>query len=255
MLAFLLVGCIDYSFNEPVEEFEEPIPVDTGEETYYDPTPVADAPVYANTSDTLYEIDPVTGKADIIANFWDADGSIRNFVDIAIDLKGRMYGGTYDSLYRIDPTSGEATFICMPPAEMTALAFTSDGVLVAGGSDRISTVDVETCEIEVLLAGAYWQTSGDLVGLPDGYLYWTVVGDGMNGDELVKLDPNTGMTQWVGATGQNGLYGLGYDNDQLFGFSVEGKVVAIDPKTASGQLRGKVPNVSWWGATTNPVIW
>ena len=76
-----------------------------------------------------------------------------------------------------------------------------------------------------------------------------------NGDELVKLDPSSGMTQWIGATGQDGLYGLGYDDGELFGFSVEGKVVAINPQEASGQLRGRVPNVSWWGATTNPVIW
>ena len=252
MLAFLLFGCIDYGMHEPVDPAEDTVLMDTGEDVY-DPTPVADAPVYANSSDSLYEIDSDNGEAVFIANFWSDVGGIRNFVDIAIDLDGRMYGGTYDTLYRIDPTNGRATEICSPPVEMTALTFTSEGLLVAGGADRITTVDVDTCSTNILLSGAYWETSGDLVGLPDGFLYWTVVGE--DGDELVKLDPKTGMTQWIGDTGHAGLYGLGYEKGELFGFSDAGQIVAINPSKASSQLRGKIQNVSWWGATTNPVIW
>ena len=250
MIAFLLFGCIDYSFSESETPVEEEIPQDTGLE---DPTPVAEAPVYANSSDSLFEVDTNTGETHFVANFWSDDGSLRNFVDIAIDLNGRMYGGTYDTLYRIDPTNGYSTRICRPPVEMTALTFTSDGVLVAGGADRISTVDVNTCTSEILLSDSYWETSGDLVGLPDGFLYWTVVGE--NGDDLIKLDPNSGMTQWVGETGYDELYGLGYDNGDLLGFSARGNIVAINPSKAISVLQSTTQSISWWGATTNPVIW
>jgi hypothetical protein len=252
MIAFMLVGCIDYGFTEPPEGVEDLIPADTAEE--FDPVPVADAPIYANSSDSLYEVEPATGDAHFVANFWNEEGGVRNFVDIAIDLDGRMYGGTYETLYRIDPTNGHATPLCNPPAEMTALTFTSEGVLVAGGDDRITIVDVENCHTEILLSGSFWETSGDLVGLPDGFLYWTVVGEN-GGDELVKLDPHTGMTQWIGQIGHGGLYGLGYAKDELFGFSSSGKIVTISPQEAKATLRGDVGNVSWWGATTNPVIW
>jgi len=252
MLAFMLVGCIDYGFNEPPGPDDAAIPGDTAEE--WDPVPVASAPVYANSSDSLYEIDALTGKTEFVANFWNEEGGIRNFVDIAIDLDGRMYGGTYETLYRIDPTNGKATPACNPPAEMTALTFTSEGVLVAGGDDRITLVDVENCETDVLLAGSYWETSGDLVGLPDGFLYWTVLGDD-GGDELIKLDPRTGMTQWIGKIGHGGLYGLGYDQGKLFGFCSSGMIVSIDPKNAKSTVIGSVDDISWWGATTNPVIW
>ncbi len=252
MLGILLFGCIDYSFNEPVDPLEDPIGADTAEE-WMDPTPVAEAPVYANSSESLYEVDPTTGLSHFVANFWSENGGLRNFVDIAIDLDGRMFGGTYDALYRIDPTTGFCTLVCKPPVEMTALTFTSEGVLVAGGADRISTLDVETCESKTLLSNSYWETSGDLVGLPDGFLYWTVVGE--SGDELVKLDPNSGMTQWIGETGHEGLYGLGYDDGELFGFSSSGNILTINPQQAFSSLQSKTQNVSWWGATTNPVIW
>ena len=252
MFAFILVGCIDYGFVEPSLETDDVIPADTAEE--YDPVPVAEAPVYANSSDSLYEVDPSTGSAQFIANFWNEDGGIRNVVDIAIDLDGRMYGGTYDTLYRIDPTNGHATEICQPPAEMTALAFTSEGVLVAGGEDRITLLDVNDCEAEILLSNSFWKTSGDLVGLPDGFLYWTVVGEN-GGDELVKLDPHSGMTQWIGKIGHSGLYGLGYDDGELFGFAASGAIVAINPEKANSSILRETGDVSWWGATTNPVIW
>ena len=252
MIAIYLFGCIDYGFNEPETVIEDPIPADTAEE--WDPVPVADAPVYANSSDSLYEVEPNTGNVYFIANFWDDDGGLRNFVDIAIDLEGRMYGGTYDKLYRIDPTTGYATPICQPAAEMTALTFTSEGVLVTGGADRISLLDVDTCQTQTLLTGSFWETSGDLVGLPDGFLYWTVVGDA-GGDELVKLDPNTGMTQWIGSTGHTSLYGLGYDKGELFGFSSTGKIVALNTQEAKGAVRSIPGDISWWGATTNPVVW
>jgi hypothetical protein len=252
MLALMLVGCIDYGFVEPTTEIDDVVLADTGEE--YDPVPIADAPVYANSSNALYEVEPGTGTTHFTANFWNETGSIQNFVDIAIDLDGRMYGGTYDTLYSIDPTNGFSTVICRPPAEMTALTFTSEGVLVAGGEDRITLVDVETCKTEVLLSDSFWETSGDLVGLPDGFLYWTVVGEN-GGDELVKLDPNTGMTQWIGAIGHGGLYGLGYDDGELFGFSSSGTIVAISPEKASSRVLGNAGDISWWGATTNPVIW
>ena len=80
-----------------------------------------------------------------------------------------------------------------------------------------------------------FETSGDLVGLPDGYLYWTVVGD--ESDQLVRLDPNSGLFAPVGSLGYDQLYGLGYDEGELFGFSASGLIVAISPDSATTSLR------------------
>ena len=101
--------------------------------------PIASAPVYANTSGRLYEVEPSTGEAITIGDFRDDSGKVDGFVDIAIDLSGRMFGGTFESIYRIDPETAEVERLCDTEVELYAMTFTSDGRLIAGGpgqSDR-----------------------------------------------------------------------------------------------------------------------
>ena len=90
------------------------------------------------------------------------------------------------------------------------------------------------------------------MGIPGERLLWTVNGDA--GDGLVEVDPDTGATALVGHLGVSGLWGVGYADGQLHGFSVGGQAVVIDPDTAAVSdvtaLDGE-----WWGATTNPVRW
>ena len=75
------------------------------------------------------------------------------------------------------------------------------------------------------------------------------------GDDLVLLDPDSGATKWLGSTGVEKLFGVGYDNDTLYGFSSDGEIVRINPKTGAGQIRDRSDSLQWWGATTNPVRW
>lgn len=257
-----LVGCSEYGINEQQELM--PPGEDTGDETPIDqtdtdipveddPVELAEAAVYANTSTTLYEVDPASGGHTWIGNFREDGFEVNGFVDIAIDRKGRMYGGTFDALYRIDPTTAEVIYLCDANHDMTGMAFSSDGVLFVGGGTSIHVMDVQTCNTEALLDSSTYSTSGDLVGLPDGYLYWTVRGN--ENDELVRVDPNTGATAWVGTIPEKGLYGLGYAEEQLFGFSSKGKIVRISPIGASAAVMVDNDEMAWWGATTNPVTW
>ena len=70
-----------------------------------DPVEIAEAPVYANTSTTLYEVESSTGAHMWVGEFQETQ-PVDKFVDIAID-DGRMFGGILDALYRIDPTTAE----------------------------------------------------------------------------------------------------------------------------------------------------
>jgi hypothetical protein len=226
----------------------EPPPEHTGEPT----EPPAEAPVYANTTDELFEIDPLTGARTSVGTFSYGGQPVDGMVDIAIDLAGRMYGGTFDALYRIDPTDATLTKVCDTDLEPYALAFTSDGVLFAGAGTDIVEVNLGNCARSALTTTTTYTTSGDLVGLPDGWLYWTVRGSG--DDELVRVDPDDGRTQWVGRIDAARLFGLGYDDGVLFGFSADGAIVGIDPANASTTPMVS-DGTSWWGATTNPVQW
>lgn len=249
---FFLAACSDYdligeagNFGDVVEDGPE---IDVADD-------IALAPVYAQTSTSLFEVDPETGATELQGDFHNASGPVENFVDIAIGLDGRIWGGNYDRLYTIDPTSGRVTPVCSLEFEPFALTFGPNGVLYAGGADELVEMDTTNCSTRPLVSGVY-TTSGDIVGLPDGWLYWTVRGpNNGDNDELVRVDPETGAYEWIGVIGADRLYGVGYSDGQLFGFSSDGEIVAVDPETARTTVLNIDTAISWWGATTNPVRW
>ena len=251
MLAILALGCVEYGMMTPALDGQGPSfgLLDLG---HPDPL-VATAAVYANTFDTLFEVEPESGGILEIGKFHTEQGTVENFVDIAINMEGHMVGGTYDGLYRIHPETAEVELLCETTVDMLALTFTPRGELVAGGERTLLLLDPETCDTRPLIQETFFETSGDLVGLPDGFLYWTVRGE--FSDELVRLDAETSMWAWVGEIGADRLYGLGYDNGELFGFSSNGEIIAISPETGAGHVRSLNETMSWWGATTNPVAW
>lgn len=216
------------------------------------PPGAAEEPVYAHTATDLFSIDPDTGAREHIGTFRLGAEDVFGMVDIAIDLTGRMYGGTYDTLYQIDPTSAALSRICDLAVVPYALTFTSEGVLFAGAGHEVVEVDRRTCVTTGLSPAGDYYTSGDLVGLPDGFLYWTV--RGTPDDQLVKVDPVTGATFLVGDVGEARLFGLGYAEGTLLGFSDGGVIVRIDPATGATTPLDAGPT-EWWGATTNPVKW
>jgi hypothetical protein len=274
MLLLVAIGCTEYGIQgakpdnlgaEPdtaapevevdtAEPLDTAEPQDTAEPANDEEPPPASAPVYANTGGQLYEVEPSTGARTLIGTFTDASGAaITPFVDIAIDLEGRMYGGTFEALYQIDPSTARVTEICETDVGMVALTFTSDGELIAGGDDGVNIINVANCRVTPLVTEGNYQTSGDLVGLPDGYLYWTV--ETSSRDGLVRVDPLTGDTTWIGDTGYSKIFGLGYDDGELFGFNSWGETITISPSTAAASVLAKDDAMSWYGATTNPVQW
>lgn len=219
-----------------------------------EPEPATE-PVYINTGDSLYSYDPNTNRATAIGSFRQGNEPITGMVDIAIDLSGRMYGGTTErELFRIDPTDATCRFIATHDDLLHGLTFVSDGRLVVAGR-RVSTVDPRTgARIEELVPEGVYETSGDIIGLPDGKLYWSVRGDAREGDGLVQIDPDTGDTRYQGQGAVPAIYGLGYAYGVLYGFGRDGVAVTIDRN--SGQVVDeKVLDGRWYGATTNPVLW
>jgi hypothetical protein len=266
----LLTGCSDYGFfgEESTEEGGGASTEDGGSSTddsglpTVDPgdggdsgeieVPVADAPVYANTGTELYEIDPATGAYTLLGAFHDENGSVSSVVDLAIDLDGHMVGANFDFLYLIDPTNAAVTALCEVETVMYALTFTDDGTLVAGAGDEVIAYDIEGCRSSPIVSKTGYETSGDLVGLPDGFLYWTVKGESQDG--LVQVDPRTGDAVWLGDVGSSDLFGLGYDDGQLYGFGKAGEIVRISPTSGQGEVL-QTAKLAWYGAATNPVVW
>ncbi len=103
------LGCVEYSLQDPLANVDTPM--DTAQPLVDEPE-AAKAAVYANTSTTLFEFDTQAQKFDRIGDFRDATGTVDSFVDIAIDLQGRMFGGTMEQLYRVDPATAEVEPVC-----------------------------------------------------------------------------------------------------------------------------------------------
>jgi hypothetical protein len=238
-------------------------PVDTEVDTDTAP-PIATFSMYAHTADTLFSVDPAQNLVSRVGPFKKRNGTPVEMVDIAIDLGGHLYAGSsattasgWNTLYSVDPTTARVTRVCDVPVTPTGLTFLSDGRLVAGSGSTLTIIDLSAgCATSVLVQSASYSTSGDVVGLPDGNLYWTVLGS--SGDQLVRVDPVARTATVVGSTGISSFYGLGYDETAgvLYGFSANsGKIHTIDPATAhTARVPGATTRV-WWGATTNPVVW
>jgi hypothetical protein len=237
---------------------EEEAPRDTGESTppeepEDDPPPeveVPTEPVYLHTGSTLYSWDPDSGLLSLIGDFHNEEAAEHMLItDIAIDGDGRFYGVTYEGLYGIDGHTAETWRIVDLTLPLFGLTATSDGRLVGGG-DGLYIIDTETGALDTLVPPGTYETSGDLVGLPDGLLYWAV----RDGDDLVVVDPNTGASTRRGVIGVGSVFGLGFAGDALYGFTEEGQVLHIDASTGAVLEMGSLPG-EWYGATTNPVVW
>ena len=244
--------------GQPDAGFPDTGPADLGQPDSGEPPP-AQEPVYIHTGRILYSYDADTNTTQQIGMFRDRQGPLENaMVDIAIDNQGRMYGGTINraennDVFQIDPETGYCFYKFSFNDQLNGMAFLDDGRLVIAG-ERISVVDPDdgTLLLEFPAAQMY-ETSGDVVGLPDGQLYWTVRNED-NNDGVVRIDPIRGTVTWLGEARLGRLYGLGYANGELYGFSSMGFVVTIDPATGN-VLRQDMLDGRWNGATTNPVVW
>ena len=261
-------GCENDTLHPAVD------PPDLGFYADATPTPVPDAgfapdaaepppavePVYIHTGSTLYGYLPGDNRAVEIGDFHTDQGEPPEMVDTAIDLEGKMYGGSRDErVFIVDPETAFCRFLFDFDDELNGLTFLADGRLVVAG-ERVSILDPRSGEVldEIVTAQRY-ETSGDIVGLPDGKLYWTVRnrrdnGQTLSGDGVVRIDPVTHELRWLGVANIDRIYGLGYAEGMLLGFSSTGFVVTLNP--GSGDVVDQQPlDGTWWGATTNPVRW
>lgn len=216
--------------------------------------------VYAHSNTDLYTLDiankmlipvgpfkaPVvmsTGKADVIQ-------------DLAVMPDNTIYVVSKTTLYTADQHDGHVTVVGAPDSlkqcgsDNVALTTTPDNKLyVADYGGNFCEIDISANPPAIMHLGTLGQNmaiSGDIVGLGDGSIYGTAYDtmDAKNtgtqkSNVLVKLDPKTGMmTQMIGATGYPNLFGVGFAEDKVFGFTHDGSgdVILIDPKTGAGTL-------------------
>jgi hypothetical protein len=210
--------------------------------------------MYGDSSTGLYSYDPNSNAANLIATFT-FNGVAAHLFDIAITPQGLMYGLNGSTLYYVNAANGHLTVV--PTAGIAAfgningLTALSDGRLVISG-DGVAIYNIATQILSTLVAPGGFQSSGDIIALPDGFLYMAATSAGA--DHLIRINPSSGTTQDIGSLGTTEMYGLGFAYNVLYGFDSSGAVYTIDPATAQATQINNT-GVAWYGATTNPVLW
>jgi hypothetical protein len=144
--------------------------------------------IYANTDDSLYELDPATNALSLVGSF---DGAAGTITDCAVNSAGDVYVNSADAIYEAAVPAGGKGKVSLsklaaigggksaPP--FFALAFAPAGVLgsgeglVGGDADGVLwAIDPKTGDTRKLgsfgkdKSGATFALSGDLVFYRDG---------------------------------------------------------------------------------------
>lgn len=212
----------------------------------------ATQPAYVHDAKDLSSFDPAPGTTAPIGRFDWAGGTTPTITDVAIDRTGTMFAVGGAALFRVDPRDATLTFVGDADTDAMGLTALPDGRLVLA-ADGLVVLDPGNANVvrQLVPAGLY-VTAGDVIGLPDGFLYWSV--EGATNDLLIRVDPSTGATLEVGDLGEAGVFGLGFAYGELFGFTRAGEVITIDPANAA-ILQRRTVTTAYWGAATNPVLW
>lgn len=228
-----------------------PVDYDAGPDGYY-PPPVA--AVYANSSDSLYVINPATNAVSVVGAFQGCDFVI----DIAVNRTGGVFATTKSALFAVDPKTAQCKFIAKGTYP-NSLSFVPQGTvnpdhetLVGYNGSSYVRIDPNTGLVSPVgeLGNPALASSGDLFSLIGGGTYLTVKGESCS-DCLVEVDPVTGkLLKQLGPIGSYGnVWGLAFWGGTAYGFTNGGLMFSLDPATmvTSAIFYGGEP-VKFWGA-------
>jgi hypothetical protein len=227
--------------------------------------------VFAHSSDRLFKVDPDSLNVIEVGRFYlrgvNPPTPVIGMTDIAVDRDGRIIGLTAGQLLQIDAfDAGCVVIATLPEGRMfngmswvrtdSASPSTSERLVATGYDGSVFRIDPKTGASTLLgTLGGGLRSSGDLVSVALHGTLATLTGAGS--DVLARLDPESGSAQPIGPVGFVGVWGLGFWQNRVFGFTEQGQFISVDPATGKGTLVRSLPNLHFWGAgvtTSAPVI-
>ena len=215
--------------------------------------PADTAVVFVHSGEAVYHYDLRTHEKRKLFGFTLNGRPFDMIYDIAVAPDGRMIAVSSTWIYSVDSATGALTAIRRADdlGTVNGAAFTSDGRLLIAGTG-IQSVDLATRKVTRLVEDQTYVSSGDLVQVPDGSIFWTVNETHNDvGDTLVRVDLSTGRITRVATLSEKGVYGLVYSDGKLAGFARNGDAFTLDPR--SGQISELVHgDIGWFGAGSGP---
>lgn len=226
--------------------------------------------VYAHSETTLYAVNPRTNALTTVGTFTFPSGDRNNHSmnDLAVDADGRVVGNTQDALYQIDPDTAACTLIStLPDGNFVGLTYLPVGVIAGSTSEvlvggarsgtywRIDPATGRTTQLGQLRRTSGSSTtnyalSGDFVSVTGAGTFATVRASNASSsshDQLASVNPANGQLTILGNTNFDGIFGLAYYRDTLYGFTRTGQFIEINIRTGAGTMVS-MPVTQFYGA-------
>jgi hypothetical protein len=245
--------------------------------------------IYASTRTSLFRFDSAKNVLTKVGDFDCLAGRTKSSSDagasdIAVGSDGSIFavakvdGKTeYQEfvILSVDKTTAKCQDVLTIPRTtvdpLGALAIFGLSFVRAGSSDGLYALDITGAYLRVDLAAktvavagylngaptGIWKTKGaDVVSIAGDRTYSTATKDGDLTESLVAIDPQLGeVKDTVGLLGGKNFGGLGYWGGKLYGFATDGRIYAIDTKTAqTTELPVAIPSgTEFTGAGVTPL--
>ncbi|HAX80814.1 MAG TPA: hypothetical protein DCY88_34495 [Cyanobacteria bacterium UBA11372] len=213
----------------------------------------AQAATFVSTNDgKIGKIDPITGAFTQVAS-----GNVA-FTDIAIADNGKLYGINFSDLYEVDLNTGVYSHIGLFARDndqrMNALTF-ANGTLYGAKGDRLYSFNLQTGAATPTIPTPGFNSSGDLIFDAANNRFLAISKGGMNGsDRLYSIDITNSTYLVLGDLGFKDVFGLTFENGNLFGYTKDRQQISINPVNGEGTFVRNITgtNAEIWGATFQP---
>ncbi|MBX3276243.1 MAG: hypothetical protein KF729_38680 [Sandaracinaceae bacterium] len=182
---------------------------------------------------TLYEVDLPSAALHRL-------GPVdRVLADVALGADGSLYGVVRNEIFSLDERTGRTAHAMHISGVGTALDFAPDGSLYVGTFEEIARLDLAGRTREpVSRFPPGWHASGDIAFV--GARMLVSAARSVGGDHLFEVPLDGREMIDVGPIGVSCVWGLAAHGEALYGFTCEGLVLAIDPRTGAGEVLADV---------------
>ncbi|MCU0517897.1 MAG: SMP-30/gluconolactonase/LRE family protein [Oscillatoria sp. Prado101] len=172
------------------------------------------------------------------------------FSDIALDPEGKLWGINYTHLYSIDLASKTTANVGSLGFSLNGLGFSDDGTLYGTGAKGFYSINTGTGAASLISSIFGFSSSGDIAYDSALDLFWAT----SSGDSLWSITKEGKATK-MGNIGFRGVAGLAFgDDNALYGYTREGKQIALNLETGAGTFVKSLSNLSSsvWGSASDP---
>jgi murein DD-endopeptidase MepM/ murein hydrolase activator NlpD len=202
----------------------------------------------------IYVVDPEDGTATLLGLI-----GVRDLTDIAFSSHNILYGINFNNLVMIDPYTAQGKIIgnSIGYTNLNALVTSPNSLIYAASADDGKFVRIDANTGEGTLIGHFGPgltSSGDMAYDLSGKLFATVKKTGSATDWLASINPTNGTATLIGETGFQNVTGISFKDGVLYGVTLDGQLIIMDPKTGIGSMVGTKANIAYGGMATTPTV-